>query len=232
MATQIYSPIYVKTIDGIEIEVVPLKIKYMRLVMDQFAKTSKSKSDFEVMEILVECALMALKQLMPSISTTEDVEDNFDLPTIYKILEHSAGIKINADSEESVSDQAEGNMEESSWENLDLIKLETEAFLLGIWKNFDELESSISIQELITIISRSRELDYEEKKFLAAMQGVDLEQESDQERGQKEWENLKARVFSGGKATDSKDILALQGVNAQQAGFGIGMGLDYEDLRN
>ena len=232
MATQIYKPIYLKTIDELEFEVVPLKIKYMRLVMDKFSGISKSQSDFEVIEVLVECARLALKQLMPSIKTKEDVEDNFDLPTIYKILEHSAGIKINNDAEESISDQAEENMENSSWEDLDLIKLETEAFLLGIWKNFDDLESSISIQELITIISKSRELDYEEKKFLAAMQGVDLEEESGQERGQKEWENLKARVFSGGQASDSNDVLALQGINAQKAGFGIGMGLDYEDLRN
>ena len=84
--------------------------------------------------------------------------------------------------------------------------------------------------ELMAIISGRRDLDYEEKKFLAAVQGVDIENNED--RGQKEWEDLKARVFSGGKAKDSKDILALQGQNAVQAGFGINMGLDYEDLRD
>ena len=47
---------------------------------------------------------------------------------------------------------------------------------------------------------------------------------------QNEWENLKARVFSKGKAKDANDVLALQGENAKMAGFGIGMGLDYEDL--
>jgi len=41
---------------------------------------------------------------------------------------------------------------------------------------------------------------------------------------------MKARVFSGGKAQGSNDILAYQGANANKAGFGIGMGLDYEDL--
>ena len=41
---------------------------------------------------------------------------------------------------------------------------------------------------------------------------------------------MKARVFSKGKTADGNDILALQGPNAQKAGFGIGMGLDYEDL--
>jgi hypothetical protein len=41
---------------------------------------------------------------------------------------------------------------------------------------------------------------------------------------------MKARVFSGGQTSDSNDVLSLQGANAQKAGFGIGMGLDYENL--
>jgi hypothetical protein len=48
--------------------------------------------------------------------------------------------------------------------------------------------------------------------------------------GQEEWEAMKARVFSGGKTSDGNDVLSLQGPKAKQLGFGIGMGLDYEDL--
>jgi hypothetical protein len=86
--------------------------------------------------------------------------------------------------------------------------------------------------ELMATLEVLRELDYSEKKFLAAIQGVDLEGDKNENKGQKEWEDMKARVFSGGKATDSNDVLALQGVNAQKAGFGIGMGLDYGDERD
>jgi hypothetical protein len=43
---------------------------------------------------------------------------------------------------------------------------------------------------------------------------------------------MKARVFSKGKTSDSNDVLALQGQNAKKAGFGIGMGLDYDDMRD
>jgi hypothetical protein len=115
---------------------------------------------------------------------------------------------------------------------LDLAKLESEVFLLGIWKNFDELESSISIEELMQILSTTRDLNYEEKKFSAALQGVDLDSQSgrsgEKERGQQEWENMKARVFSGGATGDARDVLSLQGQNAKKAGFGIGMGLSYE----
>jgi hypothetical protein len=84
--------------------------------------------------------------------------------------------------------------------------------------------------ELVTTIGSIRDLDYQEKKFLAAIQGVDLDGETNKDKGQKEWEDMKARVFSGGQTSDSNDVLSLQGANAQKAGFGIGMGLEYENL--
>jgi hypothetical protein len=170
-----------------------------------------------------------MKQYYPGINLTKsDVEDSLDLPTIYTVLDISAGIKINQKSEETVKDQATESG--SSWSELDLAKIESEVFLLGIWKDYRELEESLSMPELIATLSSRRDLDYQEKKFLAAIQGVDLDKNSQSDRGQKEWEDMKARVFSQGKTKDSNDILALQGQNARSAGFGIGMGLDYEDL--
>ena len=41
---------------------------------------------------------------------------------------------------------------------------------------------------------------------------------------------MKARVFSGGSSSDPNDIVSFQGATASKAGFGIGMGLDYQDL--
>mgnify|MGYP000492075863 CR=1 FL=1 len=61
------------------------------------------------------------------------------------------------------------------------------------------------------------------------MQGVDLDKETGNDNSNA-WEEMKARVFSKGQASDSKDIVALQGINAQKAGFGIGMGLEYEKI--
>jgi hypothetical protein len=229
MATKIYITKKIYLFDGTEIEISPLKIKYLREFMDTFSLVKDAKSDDESLVILTECARIAMKQYYPKISkSTELVEDNLDMPTIHEILEICGGIKIKEDSEETVLEQAKENNSANSWEDIDLVKLESEVFTLGIWKNYDELESSLSMSELITILSSKRELDYEEKKFLAAMQGVDLDSKSD--RGQKEWEDMKARVFSGGKAKDSNDVLSLQGQNAKRYGFGIGMGLDYEDL--
>jgi hypothetical protein len=231
MATEIYKKGNVFLIDGTELEIIPLKIKYLRQFMTAFDGMSNVKDDDDAINVLTECVRVCMKQYYPQISKTiEDIEDHVNLPTIYEIVDFAAGIKINKKSEEPVKEQAEKSG--STWNDLDLASLESEVFLLGIWKDYEELETNLSMPELMATLESKRELDYQEKKFLAAIQGVDLDKNSGREKGQKEWEDMKARVFSGGRTGDSNDILALQGQNAKSAGFGIGMGLDYEDARD
>jgi len=233
MATKIYKTKRIYLFDGTEIEIMPLKIKYLREFMDVFDTIKDTKNDDEAMLVLLECTRVAMKQYFPEISKNiEDLENNIDLPTVHEILDLAGNIKIGEDSEEDVKTQAQKGDPGPSWEDFDLAKIESEVFLLGIWKDYNELEESLSLSEIMAIISSKRDLDYQEKKFFAAIQGVDLEGSGSQDRGQKEWEDLKARVFSGGATNDSNDILALQGQNAVKAGFGIGMGLDYEDTRD
>jgi hypothetical protein len=232
MATRIYKSDTIVLIDGEKIEIYPLKIKYLREFMEAFYLIKDAKNDLESISYLSECARIAMQQYKPEIArTVEDLEDNVDLPTIYKIINIGGGISVSGEAEEPVKQQAlsDKNMG-SGWDELDLAKLESEIFLLGIWKDYQELEANLSMPELVATIASIRDLDYQEKKFLAAIQGVDLDGETNKDKGQKEWEDMKARVFSGGKASDSNDVLSLQGANAKKAGFGIGMGLDYEDL--
>jgi len=223
MATSIYDKKQFSLVDGTVISAAPLKIKYLREFLDEFDKIKNAKTDDESISVLVNCALVSMQQYAPHIKTVDDLEDKLDLPTIYEVIDIAAGIKINEKSEDTVKSQAVDSG--SSWENLDLAKLEAEAFLIGIWKDYEDLEQSLSMAELTATIKIKRELDYTDKKFAAAMQGVDLDKNSG---NQNAWEDMKARVFSKGKATDGNDILALQGKNAEKAGFGIGMGLDYE----
>jgi len=234
MATRIYKSDIITLIDGEKIEIYPLKIKYLREFMEAFHLIKQSENDLQSISYLSECARIAMQQYKPEIAKTiEDLEDNVDLPTIYKIINIGGGISVSGEIEEPVKEQALNDKNNSSgWDDLDLAKLESEIFLLGIWKDYQELEANISMPELVATLASIRDLDYQEKKFLAAIQGVDLDGETSKDKGQKEWEDMKARVFSGGKATDSNDVLALQGVNAQKAGFGIGMGLDYGDERD
>ena len=229
MATTIYKSEIIHLFDGTELEIMPLKIKYLREFMQAFENVKVTKNDDEAIAALVECVRICMKQYYPPISgSVEDVEDSIDMPTIYKVLDVSAGIKINKKSEEPVKDQAVESG--STWDDLDLAKLESEVFLLGIWKDYYELEISLSMPELMATLEVSRELDYAEKKFMAAIQGVDLDAQSGKGKGQKEWEDMKARVFSKGQTSDSNDILSFQGPKAQKAGFGIGIRLDYENL--
>jgi hypothetical protein len=239
MATIVYSTKTVETVDGIQIEMSPLKIKYLREFMDAFDNMKKAETENDSIDIITECVRIAMKQYYPKLSISkEDIEDNFDLPTIYSISDFAAGIKVREDSSDPIKDQAEKSLKSKAdkegvtWQSLDLAKLESEIFLLGIYKDYDELEKSLSMPELMSTLEVMRDLDYQEKKFLAAMQGVDLDKESGKDRGQKEWEDMKARVFSGGQTEDANDVLSLQGPKAKQLGFGIGLGLDYEDDRD
>lgn len=225
MATEIYKLGYINLIDGEELEISPLKIKYLRRLMDEFENVRASKNDYEAISALAVCAMHCMKQYKPEIANSiEEFENHIDLKSIYKLLDLAAGIKINDDSEEPVKEQAEKSGD--TWENLDLAKLESEVFLLGIWKDYEELEKSLSMPELTSILNIKREEDYNQKKFLAAMQGVDLDKGNKTDA----WEDMKARVFSKGQAKDANDIVALQGQNATKAGFGIGMGLSYEKV--
>lgn len=226
MATKIYESETVTTIDGIEIYITPLKIKYLRMFLEEFETVKLAKDDDEAIERLLYCTRIAMQQYYPSIKTIEDVENSFDLQTVYSIINIAAGIKIKKDkSEETVVKQASDSG--STWETLDLAKLESELFLLGIWKDYEELERSLSMPELTAALTAKRELDYSDKKFQASIQGIDLDKNVGKSNA---WDEMKARVFSKGAASNANDVLALQGANAKKAGFGIGMGLDYQKI--
>lgn len=228
MPTRIYKSTTVSLVDGTELYITPLKIKYLREFMEAFNNIKNAKSEDETISYLLECTRYAMKQYCPSIKTVDDVADNLDMATMYKVIDVAAGVSVKEDGEEEDTKPSDGE-DAVTWDSLDLAKLESEVFLLGIWKDYEELESSLSMPELTATLEIKRELAYQDKKFSAAMQGVDLDEQSGQKK-QNKWEEMKARVFSGGKTSDSDDVLALQGVNAQKAGFGIGMGLSYERI--
>jgi len=92
--------------------------------------------------------------------------------------------------------------------------------------------------ELVAILEAMREQEYNDKKFAAAMQGVDLDKETGRRpknTGQKKastFEDIQARVFSGGMAQDANDILALQGSYGARKGFQIGKDMNYNRVHH
>jgi hypothetical protein len=87
--------------------------------------------------------------------------------------------------------------------------------------------------ELVAILEAMREQEYADKKFAAAMQGVDLDKETGRRpksTGQKKastFEDIQARVFSRGMAQDANDILSLQGSLGARKGFQMGKDMGY-----
>ena len=225
MAKKIYESATINLVDGTELFITPLKLKYLRDFMDVFEEIRVANSEGDAMYKLSKCVAVAMRQYYPQIKTAEDVEDSVDLQTVYKIMDIAGGIKMRQQESENVKDQA--NNAKGSWEDLDLVALESEVFLLGIWKDYADLEESLSMPELMATLNTKRDLEYNDKKFLAAIQGVDLDKQSG---NQNAWEEMKARVFSNGGTADPNDVVALQGANAQKAGFGIGMGLSYQKI--
>lgn len=83
--------------------------------------------------------------------------------------------------------------------------------------------------ELVATLDAMRERNHSERQFLAALQGIDLEDSAEDKKKQRTWEDIKAAAFSGNKNVDGDDILSLTGITAQQKGFGIGQGLGYSN---
>jgi hypothetical protein len=98
-----------------------------------------------------------------------------------------------------------------------------EVFLLGNWKNYEELENSLSMPELIQTFKSMQKSESEKRKFLASIQGIDMGQEENE--NSTTFEDIQRRAL--GIETSADDVVSLQGSFASQAGFGIGAGLGY-----
>jgi hypothetical protein len=98
-----------------------------------------------------------------------------------------------------------------------------EVFLLGNWKNYDDLENNLSMPELVQTFKSMQKTKEEKRKFLASLQGVDLGEESQEEGSSFEEVRLRAMGINA----NTSDVVSLQGQIAAEAGFGIGAGLGY-----
>lgn len=79
--------------------------------------------------------------------------------------------------------------------------------------------------ELIQTFKSMQKSESEKRKFLAAIQGVDLDG-SEENEDTKSFEDVKRKAL--GITADASDVVSLQGQFASEAGFGIGAGLGYK----
>ena len=96
MATTVHETKEIMLIDGTKIKVRPLKISLLRSFMKKFEGIATVADDNEKsMTLLMECVGIAMQQYKPELA--EDLsllEENLDLPTVYKIVEEASGIKL------------------------------------------------------------------------------------------------------------------------------------------
>ena len=97
MATAVYETVEVTLMDGKKIKMRPLKISLLREFMKKFESLGENlQSNDSSMDLLMDCVQIAMKQYEPSLAENRDeLEENLDLPTVYKIIEVASGIKLD-----------------------------------------------------------------------------------------------------------------------------------------
>ena len=100
MAAQTNDEKIVTLIDGTKIKVRPLKISLLRPFMKKFEGIQGVAEDNEKsMNLLMECVQIAMQQYKPELADDKEaLEENLDLPTVYKIVEEASGIRISESS--------------------------------------------------------------------------------------------------------------------------------------
>lgn len=77
--------------------------------------------------------------------------------------------------------------------------------------------------ELLATLDAIHKIKNEDRKFAAALKGIDLGGDTEK-TGEDVVKNARAKA----SGVDPNDVLSLQGKNADESGFGIGLGLGYE----
>lgn len=85
--------------------------------------------------------------------------------------------------------------------------------------------------ELLASLDASRKQSEREHRFLAAMQGIDMD-DPDSKETEASFEEVRhrANIRRMGGNPDDNDVTSLHGEYASQIGFGVGQGLGYETI--
>lgn len=96
MATTVNEAIEVTLVDGTKVAIRPLKISLLREFLKEFEGIADVASDNnKSMDVLMKCVQIAMKQYNPEMADdAKTLEDNLDLPTVYRIVEEASGIKL------------------------------------------------------------------------------------------------------------------------------------------
>jgi hypothetical protein len=79
--------------------------------------------------------------------------------------------------------------------------------------------------EMVQTFKSMQKTESEKRKFLASIQGVELNESSNENKEESSFEDVRRRALGINAAAD--DVVSLQGSFASEAGFGVGAGLGY-----
>lgn len=84
-------------IDGTKFEVKPLKISLLKPFLERFGELANVADDnTKSMDVLLDCVQIAFKQYLPAVADNREiVEENLDLPTVYKIIDAASGMSLS-----------------------------------------------------------------------------------------------------------------------------------------
>jgi len=78
--------------------------------------------------------------------------------------------------------------------------------------------------ELLQTLESMHKKEHDQRKFAASLKGIELDDEAENKKS-KSFDDIKRKALGINASGD--DVVSLQGSFAQDAGFGIGMGLGY-----
>ena len=96
MANQATKTSAITLIDGTSIDAKPLKISLLKPFMEKFGEMAAVAEDNnKSIDILLDCVQITLQQYKPELAEDrEALENNIDLPTMYKLIEAASGIQL------------------------------------------------------------------------------------------------------------------------------------------
>ena len=99
-----------------------------------------------------------------------------------------------------------------------------------MWRDFEELESSLSMPELVATLTAAQEQQADQNKFLAALKGIKLDEggNADTKSAEDVWNNAVAKANSNGKTGNINDIMAMPGASEGRIDLGLGQGIEVE----
>ena len=98
MATSVYETTEIEMMDGTKVSMRPLKISLLREFMKKFEGiVDVAESNDESMDLLMDCVQIAMKQYNEKYALDRaELEENIDLPSVFKVIEAAAGIKLDS----------------------------------------------------------------------------------------------------------------------------------------